>query len=168
MGIAPACSTTPRKGDQATVSSNARTNTAWFKDNVSGLDGQLGACAGYISFPSVGQYGLGITGGKFGRGAVFNGSGTQVGWSYINTASAGLQLGAQGFKMLVVFEDPATMSRFQEDKLTGNVGAVAVIAEEGGSAAAAFSDGVAVYQGGNTGLMAGASVGLDYIRYEPY
>jgi len=168
FAMLPACSTAPRSGDQASVSSNARSNTTWFKSNVSGLDSQLSNSAGYTSFPSVGQYGLGIGGGKFGRGAVFNASGTQIGWAYINTGSAGLQIGVQGFKMLVVYEDAATMRQFQQNQLTGNVGAVAVIAEEGSSGAASFTDGVAVYQGGNTGLMAGASIGLDYMRYEPF
>ena len=98
---------------------------------------------------------------------MYGSNGQQVGWAYINTVSAGLQLGAQGFKMLVVFEDQATMQQFEQNKLTGNVSGVIVAAESGGSGKASFTNGVAIYQGGNTGLMAGASVGLDYIRYEP-
>jgi len=58
------------------------------------------------------------------------------------------------------------MQRFQQKKLTGNVGATIVAAEAGAAGMASFTDGVAVYQGGQTGLMAGASVGLDYMRFE--
>ncbi len=68
--------------------------------------------------------------------------------------------------MLVVFEDAATMRRFQQNKLTGNVSATVVVVEAGAAGKASFTDGVAVYQGGQTGLMAGASVGLDYMRFE--
>ena len=39
-------------------------------------------------------------------------------------------------------------------------------ADAGKAGAASFTNGVAVYQGAQTGLMAGASVGLDYMRYE--
>ena len=90
----------------------------------------------------------------------------QIGWAYLNTLSAGLQAGAQGFKMLVVFQDAGTLNRFQQNKLTGNVGATIVAADSGNAGSASFTDGVAVYQGAQTGLMAGASVGLDYMRYE--
>ena len=166
MAIAGGCSTAPKQMDEATVAADGRTTVSWFRSNVTGLGAQIDSSAGYVSFPGIGQYGLLIGGGKFGRGVVYDGSDRQVGWAYINTVSAGLQLGVQGFKMLLVFEDEATMKRFREDKLTGNVSATIVAVEAGGSGTASFTDGVAVYQGGNTGLLAGASVGLDYIRYE--
>jgi hypothetical protein len=44
---------------------------------------------------------------------------------------------------------------------------VVVEGKAGGSGQAPFSKGVAVYQGANTGLMAGANVGLEVLRYEP-
>ena len=69
--------------------------------------------------------------------------------------------------MLVVFEDQATMDKFEQNKLTGDVGATVVAANAGAAGAASFTNGVAVYQGGQTGLMAGASLGLDYMRYAP-
>lgn len=160
------CSTAPKPQDEETFVYQAGATRRWFEANVTGLDWQLEHSAGYATFPNVGQFGVLIAGGKFGRGMVCEPDGTQIGWAYINTASAGLQIGAQGFKMLVVFEDPATLARFKADKLTGNVSAVAVAGEGGASGAASFTDGVAIYQGDNAGLMAGASIGLDYIRYE--
>lgn len=160
------CSTAPKSENKATVVSESRATTSWFKTNVAGLDRQLDGAAGYVSFPAVGQYGILIGGGKFGRGVVYDANGTQVGWAYINTASAGLQVGVQGYKMLMVFEDAATMGRFKENKLTGNVGATAVAADAGRAGQASFTDGVAIYQGAQTGLMAGASIGLDLVRYE--
>ena len=162
----PGCSTAPKQRDQATVMADSRSATQWFRNNVRGLTAQLDNSAGYISYPGIGQYGLLISGGKFGRGVVYDSNHRQVGWGYINMVSGGLQVGAQGYKMLVVFEDPATMRRFQQNKLTGNVGVTIVAARAGGAGTASFTDGVAIYEGDQVGLMAGVSVGLEYMRFE--
>ena len=164
--LTPGCSTTPKAEDQGKVLDNSREAMDWFYSNVSGLESQLNGSAGYIVYPGVGQYGLLIGGGKFGQGVVYNNQNQQVGWAYLNAASAGLQVGGQGFKMLVVFQNASTMEQFEENKLTGDVGATIVAADSGRAGAASFTNGVAVYQGAQTGLMAGASVGLDYMRYE--
>ena len=124
--LSPGCSTAPKQTDQAKVIADSRSATRWFRNNVRGLSAQLDNSAGYASYPGVGQYGLLISGGKFGRGVVYDSNHRQVGWAYINVVSAGLQVGVQGYKMLVVFEDPATMRRFQQNKLTGNVGVTIV------------------------------------------
>ena len=162
----PGCSTTPKAEDRSTVIADSRTATEWFTSKVPGLQAQIDNSAGYIIYPGIGQYGILIGGGKFGRGVVYDNNNMQIGWAYINSASAGLQVGAQGYKMLVVFENSATMKRFQKNKLTGNVGGTLVAANSGTAGTASFTEGVAVYQGGQSGLMAGASVGLDYMRYE--
>ncbi|MCH2134622.1 MAG: hypothetical protein MK116_12835 [Phycisphaerales bacterium] len=166
MSLTTGCSTTPKVEDQGKILADSQEAMEWFTSNVSGLGSQLASSAGYIVYPGVGQYGILISGGKFGRGVVYNSQGTQVGWAYLNAASAGLQVGGQGFKMLVVFENAATMQEFEQNKLTGDIGATVVAADAGKAGAASFTDGVAVYQGGQTGLMAGASIGMDYMRYE--
>lgn len=160
------CSTAPKADERSAVLADSRSTLSWFERRVSGLDAQLAKSGGYVAFPGVGQYGIIIGGGKFGRGVAYTLEGRQIGWAYVNTVSAGLQLGGQGYKMLIVFEDPATMGRFKQNKLSGTIGATAVLAEEGAATTSSFTDGVAVYQGGQTGLMAGASIGLEYIRYE--
>ena len=164
--LATGCSTAPTQRNQATVVADSRSATQWFRNNVRGLSAQLDNSAGYISYPGVGRYGLLIGGGKFGRGVVYDSNHRQVGWAYINMVSAGLQVGVQGYKMLVVFEDAATMRRFQQNKLTGNVGVTIVAARAGGAGTASFTDGVAIYEGDQVGLMAGVSVGLEYMRFE--
>ncbi|MHC5006415.1 MAG: YSC84-related protein [Planctomycetota bacterium] len=93
--------------------------------------------------------------------------GTQIGWAAINTPSIGLQAGVRGFKMLLVLEDEATLNQFRADQLSGSVSGVVVVGEAGDSGRAPFDDGVAVYQGASTGLMAGVNIGLEYIRYKP-
>ncbi len=41
-----------------------------------------------------------------------------------------------------------------------------VVGRSGESAKAPFENGVAIYQGASTGLMAGVNIGLDYMRYQ--
>ncbi len=161
------CSTAPPMKDRTTFVSESRVATTWFETNVPGLRSQIDSSAGYAIFPAVGQWGVIFGGGKFGRGTLNNPGGVQLGWAAVNTGSLGLQAGVQGFKMLIVFEDGATLQAFKENRLSGAVSAVALVGESGGSAQAPFENGVAIYQGANTGLMAGVNVGLDYLRYEP-
>ncbi len=164
--LSPGCSTVPDQKDRAKVVADSRSTTQWFRNNVRGLSAQLDNSGGYVSYPGIGRYGLLITGGKMGRGVVYDSNHRQVGWAYINMVSAGLQVGIQGYKMLVVFRDDATMRRFRENHLTGNVNATIVAIGAGESGAVSFTNGVAIYEGDQAGLMAGVSVGLDYRRYE--
>lgn len=145
--LATGCSTAPKAKDQAAFRSEARAATQWFESNVSGLDRQLKDSAGYIIYPSIAQWGVLIGGGQYGRGAVNRPDDSQIGWASINNASIGLQAGVRGFKMLVVFQDEATLNLFKQNKLTGSVSGVMLVGESGGGAKASFTNGVAVYQG---------------------
>ena len=165
--LAAGCSTAPKAKNQATFVSEATTATKWFENHVPGLRRQIDNSAAYIVYPSIGQWGLLITGGQFGRGVLNRPDDSQIGWAAINTGSLGLQAGIRGFKMLVVIEDQATLNRFMQNKLSGAVGGVVVVIQEGDSARAPFESGVAVYQGASAGLMAGVNIGLDWMRYEP-
>ena len=161
------CSTAPKAADQPTFTANANTATRWFERNVPGLREQIDNSAGYVIFPEVGQYGILIGGGTFGRGSLNRPNGSQIGWAALNTGSVGLQAGVQGFKMLMVLEDQATLDRFMANQLTGSVQGVALVGEGGAGTKASFTNGVAIYQGARTGLMAGASIALDVVRYQP-
>ena len=161
------CSTTPHKADQPAFISESKAARQWFEDRTPGLRQQINNSAGYVVFPNVGQWGIIFTGGKFGRGMVCDNHDMQIGWGAINTGSLGLQAGVQGFKMLVVFQDAATLDAFKKNQLSGSANAVAVVAEKGGSLPVNFDHGVALYQGANAGLMAGVNVALDYMRYKP-
>ncbi|HET8967621.1 MAG TPA: hypothetical protein VFN20_15445, partial [Candidatus Acidoferrum sp.] len=161
------CSTAPKAEDRASFISESQVATQWFKTRVPGLNQQIANSAGYIIYPSVGQWGIIYTGGKFGRGLVCKPDGTQIGWGAVNTGSLGLQVGVQGFKMLVIFENDATLEKFKANQLTGSVSGIAVVADVGGSGTAKFENGVCVYQGANAGLMAGVNMALDYMRYKP-
>ncbi|MHC4446630.1 MAG: lipid-binding SYLF domain-containing protein [Planctomycetota bacterium] len=161
------CSTAPAVKDRAAFMDESEAALAWFEGNVPGLRAQIDRSAGYVVFPSVGQWGILLTGGKFGRGTLNRPDHSQIGWAAINTGSIGLQAGVQGFKLLLVIEDRVTLNKFMDNQLSGGATGVAVLGEAGGSATAPFQNGIAMYQGANTGLMAGVNVGLDWIRYEP-
>ncbi len=161
------CSTAPNKKDQASFIDASNSALDWFDHNIDGLDQQISNSAGYIIFPKVGQYGIIFGGGQFGRGALNEPTGDQIGWAALNTGSIGLQAGIQGYKMLIVIEDQDTLDKFMNNQLDGSVSAVAIAGKKGGSARAPFENGLAVYQGANSGVMVGVNFGLDYIRYKP-
>lgn len=160
------CSTAPKAADQDSFRAEAGAAERWFTANVPGLRAQMERSAGYVVYPSVGQWGILFGGGQFGRGTVNDATGTQVGWGAINTGSLGLQAGVRGFKMLVVFQDRATFDAFRQNRLTGSASAVAVAAETSANTTAPFTNGVAVYQGASTGLIAGVNFGLEYMRFK--
>jgi lipid-binding SYLF domain-containing protein len=161
------CSTAPKADNQASFISESKAAKQWFEGHVVGLDKQIAASAGYIVYPSVGQWGIIFMGGQFGRGTVNEPNGTQIGWGAVNIASIGLQAGVRGFKMLVIIQDKATLDKFKGNQLQGSVTGVAVAAETGASGTAPFTNGVVVYQGASAGLMAGVNIGLDYLRFKP-
>jgi len=164
--VSTGCSTAPKSEDRASVISRGQSTTTWFKSKVNGLTAQIKNSAGYIVLPDVGQWGVLIGGGTFGRGVLCKPDGTQIGWAAIHSGSVGLQAGVQGFRMLIVIETQEELRNFMSGKWNGQAGAVAVLGDGGGSGAAPFQDGIAIYQGANSGLMAGVSVGLNHIKYE--
>jgi lipid-binding SYLF domain-containing protein len=161
------CSTAPKMEDRPAFISESQAATKWFTSNVTGLRAQMDDSAGYIIYPGVAQWGILISGGNWGRGMVNRGDDSQIGWASVNNGSLGLQAGVRGFKMLVVFEDQATLEQFKQNKLTGSVSGVAVAGEAGVNSKVSFTNGVAVYQGASTGLIAGINVGFDFMRFEP-
>jgi lipid-binding SYLF domain-containing protein len=163
---ATGCHTAPKGENRTAFIADSKTARQWFEDRTPGLKQQINNSAGYVVYPDVAQWGILFLGGKFGRGTVCKPDGTQIGWGAVNTGSLGLQAGVQGFKMLVIFENDPTLDKFKKNELTGSVSAVAVAAETGGSGTGKFENGVVVYQGANTGLMAGVNVGLDYMRFK--
>lgn len=161
------CATAPKASDQSSFLAEAAAAREYFEARVPGLKEQIKASGGYVVYPNVGQWGIVFGGGQFGRGTVNAADGTQVGWGAVNIASIGLQAGVRGFKMLVVIQDQATFEKFKNNQLSGSVSGVVVVAETGTSGTAQFGNGVAVYQGSSSGLMAGVNVGLDYMRFKP-
>jgi lipid-binding SYLF domain-containing protein len=101
---------------------------------------------GYAVFPTIGKAGLGI-GGAHGSGCVYK-QGKQVGTAKMNQVSFGWQAGAQGYSLLVFFEDERAFKEFTTGEFEFGAKASAVAITAGASAGA-----------GTTGATAGASAG---------
>jgi lipid-binding SYLF domain-containing protein len=92
---------------------------------------------GYAVFPTIGKAGLGI-GGARGTGCVFQG-GKQVGTATMTQVSFGWQAGAQGYSLLVFFEDDRAFKDFTSGNFEFGAKASAVAITAGASAGASTS-----------------------------
>jgi lipid-binding SYLF domain-containing protein len=166
-GLLGSCATAPKTEKQADFLARSDSTRVWFEQNVTGLRRQIDNSAGYVVFPDIAQWGILIGGGRFGRGEVCEPDGTQIGWAAINVGSVGLQAGVRGFRMVMVLQDETAMNAFKNNALAGSVSGVLVGGESGGSGVSQFRNGVAIYEGASSGLMAGVNIGLDVIRFQP-
>ena len=92
---------------------------------------------GYAVFPTIGKAGLGI-GGAHGSGCVYQ-QGKQVGTATMNQVSIGWQAGAQGYSLLVFFEDERAFKDFTSGNFEFGAKASAVAITAGASAGASTS-----------------------------
>lgn len=92
---------------------------------------------GYAVFPTIGKAGLGI-GGAHGSGCVYR-QGKQVGTAKMNQLSFGWQAGAQGYSLLVFFEDERSFKDFTSGEFEFGAKASAVAITAGASAGASTS-----------------------------
>lgn len=89
---------------------------------------------GYAVFPTIGKAGLGI-GGAHGSGCVYK-QGKQVGTAKMNQLSIGWQAGAQGYSLMVFFEDERAFKDFTSGNFEFGAKASAVAITAGASAGA--------------------------------
>lgn len=101
---------------------------------------------GYAVFPNVGKGGVGI-GGAYGKGRVYE-KGAYIGDTSMTQVSVGLQLGGQGYSMIVFFEDERALKEFTGGNFEFGAEASAVAITAGASA-----------KGSTAGSSAGASGG---------
>ena len=92
---------------------------------------------GYAIFPTIGKAGLGI-GGAHGSGCVYR-QGKQIGTAKMNQLSIGWQAGAQGYSLLVFFEDDRALKDFTSGEFEFGAKASAVAITAGASAGASTS-----------------------------
>lgn len=136
-------------------------------------------------FPSVGRAGIGV-GGARGTGRVFVG-GEHVGDSTMTQLTVGLQLGAQGYRMIVFLEDERAFNEFTSGNFafSAQAKAVAITAAAGATASTAgssagasggqrdattvgeFNRGMATFTVARGGLMYEASVGGARFNFRP-
>lgn len=145
----------------------------------------FGKSYGYAVFPTIGRAGIGI-GGARGSGRVFVG-GRHVGDATMTQLTVGLQLGAQGYSMIVFFEDERAFKEFTSGSFEFSAQAKAVAITAGASATAStagssagasggrhdattvggFRRGTAVFTVARGGLMYEASIGGARFSYRP-
>jgi lipid-binding SYLF domain-containing protein len=160
------CSTAPKSAEgQAQLTVKAEDAIQMAKKTDPGLQKFFDTAAGYAVFPSVGKGGVGL-GAAYGRGEVFEG-GKPVGYATLTQASIGLQLGGQKYTELIFFENKTALDHFKSGSFAFSAQASAVALKSGVSANAKYSDGVAVFTLGETGLMYEASVGGQKFAYQP-
>lgn len=106
----------------------------------------FGKSYGYAVFPTIGKAGFGI-GGAHGKGRVYVG-GKPVGDAKMTQVSIGFQLGAQGYSLMIFFEDKRAFDEFASGNFEFGAQAGAVIITAAASAGAS-----------TTGATAGASGG---------
>lgn len=119
----------------------------------------------YAVFPHVGKGGY-VVGGSYGRGVVYRG-GAAIGYADISKASIGLQVGAETFMEVLVFEGPGDFERFTAGRLALSADVSAVILKSGAAESARYSDGVVAFVKPIGGAMLEASIGGQQFTYQP-
>ncbi len=130
---------------------------ARFRETEPAMKPYFESAAGYAVFPEVAKGGL-ILGGARGDGVLFEG-GRATHYVTLTAGSIGAQIGGQVFREIIFFETQAELDTFKSGNFEFDAAASAVAARAGGTAAAAYTKGVAVFVSGERGLMAEASVG---------
>jgi lipid-binding SYLF domain-containing protein len=120
---------------------------------------------GYAIYPNVGKAGVGI-GGAYGRGVLYE-HGRPTGYTELKQGSVGLQLGAQSYAELIVFENDAAIARIKSGDFDVGGEASAVALKANASTAASFQGGAAVFQMSRGGLMAAAAINGQKLNYQP-
>jgi len=114
---------------------------------------------GYAVFPTIGKAGLGI-GGAHGSGCVYE-KGKQVGTAKMNQLSFGWQAGAQGYSLLVFFEDDRALKEFTSGEFEFGAKASAVAITAGASAGASTSGTSAGASGGKNDATTASPSGFE-------
>ena len=161
----PACSTAPTtEQGRADIKTQAASTLQSAKAKDATLEKTLNNAAGYAVFPSVGKGGAGV-GGAYGRGVVYQ-DGKAIGFCDLSQATIGLQLGGQAYSEILVFATQDALDRFKQGNFAFSAQATAVALQSGAAANAKFSEGVAVFTMGQSGLMYEASIGGQKFSFE--
>ena len=141
-----------------------------FEKGVKGSEEFLKAAKGLLVIARVKQAGF-IVGGKYGNGALRVG-GKSVTYYNLAAGSAGLQIGAEEFNILLCFMDEAVLKKFRTSKgwQVGVDGTVVLVnVGAGGSVdTTKLKEPIVGFIFGQEGLMAGVSLeGLKFTKIKP-
>jgi lipid-binding SYLF domain-containing protein len=138
-----------RYADTVAMFKNAGQSSSYFADSY-----------GYAVFPVVGKAGFGV-GGARGTGRVYA-QGRQIGETAVTQLSFGLQAGAQGYAMMIFFQDERALKEFTSGNFEfgADVGAVAITAAASGSVGTTGSTGSASGGSNNAATAGGYHKGM--------
>jgi len=164
--FAGGCASSPQSvADQNALKARSTGALEEMKAKDSNLNGFLNGAYGYAIFPSIGK-GAFVVGGGYGQGEVYE-QGQFIGYADMSQATVGLQAGGQTFSELIVFQNKNALDRFKYGKTKFEASASAVALKAGASAAANYSDGVAVFTLPQGGLMFEAAIGGQEFGFVP-
>ncbi len=133
-----------------------------------GIKNFLDKSYAYAIYPKI-QKGAVIVGGAGGSGLVYKKKllgYALCGYSELEQATIGLQLGGQSFTEIVFFENEDAFKALKKGKfeLSGQMSAVAL--KKGAASSAVYKNGVAIFTFAQKGLMGELSVGGQKLTYE--
>lgn len=162
------CGVTPSTGnarERSELHADAMDTLSQFRMKDPSLQEKVDSAYAYAIFPDVTTAAVGVGGGH-GRGEVYQG-GTLIGYADISQGNIGLQLGAQSFAELILFQNQSALQDFQNGSFEFDARANAVAAASGAAKTADYSKGVLVFDIPQGGLMFQAAIGGQKFRYEP-
>jgi lipid-binding SYLF domain-containing protein len=162
-----ACSTTPKsKSEKDAARDEVRTMTAQSLNQLyqkePAAKGAVANAAGYAVFSDFGLKVL-FMGGAGGKGMAVNNATKQEIFMKMGEFQPGLGLGAEKYRIVLIFENPDAFHKFVTSGWEVGANAMAAAKDskgEGGGAAGAVtvSDGVKMYQLSDTGALVGVSI----------
>ena len=167
------CSTTPKTQsakDDSRDSIRAMTEQtlASLYKNEPAAKGAVAGAAGYAVFSDFG-FKVMFLGGAHGKGMAVSNATKQETFMKMTELQPGLGVGAEKFRLVLIFENPAAYNKFVTSgwEFGLNAMAAAKSGSSGGGAAGAlsFSEGVKMYQLSDTGVIVGVSItGAKYYK----
>ncbi len=168
-----ACSTTPKtQSDKDAQRDSIRAMTqqtlAGLYKNEPAAKGAVAGAAGYAVFSDFG-FKVMIMGGAHGKGMAVSNATKQETFMNMTELQPGLGVGAEKFRLVLIFENPEAYNNFVTSGWEFGVNAMAAAksGSEGGGVAGAvsFREGVKLYQLSDSGAIVGVSItGAKYYK----
>ncbi len=152
------------------INTNVNSALKRFEKDVKGADEFIKASKGMLVMPKVKQAGL-IIGGKYGNGALRVG-GKTVAYYSMAAGSAGLQIGAEQFDLILCFMDEPALKKFRTSKgwqagVDGTI-VVTTLGAGGSLDTTKLKEPIVGFVYAQAGIMAGVSLeGLKFTKTNP-
>lgn len=158
------CASAPQtREDRSALEARADATVQSMVASDPSLGDVLARSAGYAVFPEIAEGGF-VVGGAGGVGVVYE-RGRPIGYSELRAGTVGAQIGGQSYSEIIVFENRGALDRFRAGNFDLQAGLSATAVQSGAAARAQFENGVAVFVGGESGLMAAANVGGQSLNF---